>query len=363
MSNRAITDALSILGFSPFFENQLTGKTRDHAIIARVAAEHRGGYEVWSSLASGYAQLAGRLIQKLEDAAFPGVGDWVTLKSQPCSAQTTIIERVLTRRTVFMRGAAGRETREQVIAANVDLVFAVCGLDADYNPRRIERYIARIWAGGAQPAIILNKTDVCDDAAGRAAEIEVRCLAVPVYLTSARKQTGLSAIRDIIQPGITAAFVGSSGVGKSTLINALLGEERMTTSEVRTRDGRGRHVTTHRQLIRLPDGGLLLDTPGMRELQLLDDEGIKTVFADIDELAAQCRFRDCGHHSEPGCAVKRAVATGRIPAERLEHYLKLEREAQSFELRHNEHLRRKSEKIWGTLYDDAKRIRRLKRYS
>jgi ribosome biogenesis GTPase len=209
--------------------------------------------------------------------------------------------------------------------------------------------------------VILNKADIYSDAAGRVVEVQTHCPAVPIYLTSARDQIGLEAIRKLIGPGVTAAFVGSSGVGKSTLINALLGEERMATGEVRARDGRGCHITTHRQLILLPDGGLLLDTPGMRELQLLDDEGIQTVFSDIDEMAAQCRFRDCRHDSEPGCAVKQAVALGQIPAERLEHYLKLEREAHSFELRHNEHLRRKSERVWGTLYDEAKRIRRWKR--
>lgn len=352
---------LSTLGFSSFFERQLADNTSADAIVARVAAEHRGGYDVWSSAGTFFAQLAGRLMQDLDEAAFPGVGDWVTLKSRPSPTETTIIESVLTRRTVFMRGAAGRESRGQVIAANVDFVFAVSGLDADYNPRRIERYVARIWASGAQPLVVLNKADICDDPASRIAEVEASCPAVPVYLTNARGQTGLDALGDIIRPGVTAAFVGSSGVGKSTLINALLGEERMTTGEVRTSDGRGCHITTHRQLLLLPNGGLVLDTPGMRELQLLDEEGIRTVFSDIDKLAADCRFRDCRHDNEPGCAVKRAVAAGRIPAERLEHYLKLAREARSFELRHNEHLRRKSEKIWGKLYDDAKLIRRLKR--
>lgn len=349
------------LGFGPFFEKQLQDKTIDEVIPARIAAEHRGGYEVWSSAGEGFAQLAGRLLQEHAEEALPGVGDWVLLKSQPGPGRTTIIERILDRRTMFIRGAAGREVRGQVVAANVDLVFAVCGLDADYNLHRIERYLARIWAGGAQPAVILNKADICEDTFSRITEVEDNCPGVPVYPTSALNSQGLDEIRKVIQPGLTAAFVGSSGAGKSTLVNALLGEKLMATGEVRASDGRGRHVTSHRQLVLLPDGGLLLDTPGMRELQMFDDEGISNVFADIEELAGQCRFTDCRHGTEPGCAVKEAIDQGKISADRLEHYLKLEQEAQSYELRHNEHLKRKNEKVWGQLYKEVDRLRRWKR--
>ena len=351
---------LSDLGFGPFFSRQLESESIDTAIPARISAEHRGSYEVWSQAGQGQAQLAGRLLQELDQEEFPGVGDWVTLKSQPGSGQTTIIERVLNRRTVFTRGAAGRETRGQVVAANVDIVFAVCGLDADYSVRRIERYLARIWAGGATPVVILNKADIREDAAALAAEVEERCPAVPVHLTSALHTRGLEEIRSLIGTGITTAFVGSSGAGKSTLINALLGEQRMATGEVRARDGRGRHTTSHRQLLLLPGGGLLLDTPGMRELQLVDDRGIETVFADIEELSAQCRFRDCTHGSEPGCAVKRAVNEGRLAAERLDHYRKLGREAQAFEQRRDEHTKRKSDRELQRMYNEVKRIKGLK---
>jgi len=247
------------------------------------------------------------------------------------------------------------------VAANVDLVFVVCGLDADYNLRRIERYLARIWAGGAQPAVILNKSDIREDAAAMVSEVEARCPGVPVHAASALRSEGVAAIRGLIRPGLTAAFVGSSGAGKSTLVNALLGEERMATGEVRAGDGRGCHVTTHRQLVLLPGGGMVLDTPGMRELRLIDDEGIGAVFSDIEELSGQCRFRDCRHGSEPGCAVRDAVERGTLHADRLDHYLKLGREARSMELRHDEHLRRKSERVWGQLHDEAVRIRRWKR--
>ncbi|MDD5224401.1 MAG: ribosome small subunit-dependent GTPase A [bacterium] len=288
------------------------------------------------------------------------MGDWVVLKEAPEPDRTTIIDHVLARRTVFTRGAAGREARAQVVAANVDLVFAVCGLDADFNVRRIERYLARIWASGAMPAVVLNKSDVCDSAAVRQAEVESHCPGVPVYVTSALRSEGIEAVRAGIRTGMTAAFVGSSGAGKSTLVNALLGEERMPTGEVRARDGRGCHVTTHRQIVSLPGGGLLLDTPGLRELQLVDEDGLDSVFEDIAALSEHCRFRDCRHDNEPGCAVREAVESGTMTAERLEHYRKLGREAQAYERRHDARLRKQTGRVWGQLYDEAKQLRRLK---
>jgi ribosome biogenesis GTPase / thiamine phosphate phosphatase len=351
---------LSALGFDSFFEAQLLDGSAETLYPARVASEHRGRYEVWSKDGSGLAHLAGRLHRELDQVTSPRVGDWVALRSVPGSDQIAIIERVFKRRTVYTRGAAGPETQAQVIAANIDIVFVVCGLDADYNPRRIERYVARIWASGAQPAIVLNKTDLNAAAEACAAEIEARCPGVPVYATSAIQSEGISEIRAKILPGLTAAFVGSSGAGKSTLINALLGEERMATSAVRTQDSRGRHTTTRRQLIMLPGAGLLLDTPGMRELQLIDDEGIGAVFSDIEKLASNCRYRDCHHKSEPGCAVIEAVADGTLSAERFEHYHKLEREAHAYEVRHDAQLKRKSERTWKNLKSEGEAIRRRK---
>jgi ribosome biogenesis GTPase len=351
---------LSALGFGPFFEQQISSIGGDKVVVARVAAEHRGAYEVWSATDSGRAQLGGRLRVEIQGAGLPGVGDWVVIHEAPGPDQTAIIERVLERRTVFTRGAAGRETRAQVIAANVDLVFAVCGLDADFSLRRIERDLARIWASGAQPSVILNKADVCANPWARVAEVERHAINVPIHVISALYSEGIEAVRACIHEGMTVALVGSSGAGKSTLVNALLGEERMRTREVRAVDGRGCHVTTHRQLILLPGGGLLLDTPGMREVQLLDSEGIDTVFRDITALADRCRFRDCTHESEPGCAVREAVDSGDLDADRFEHYLKLEREAQANELRHDEHRRRKAERVWGQLSDEVAQLRKWK---
>jgi ribosome biogenesis GTPase / thiamine phosphate phosphatase len=351
---------LSALGFGPFFEQQLRTSVGDEEVPARVAAEHRGAYEVWSDAGSGRAQLAGRLRLEQEDAGAPGVGDWVVVKDAPGPDHTAVIERVLTRRTVFTRGAAGREARAQVVAANVDLVFAVCGLDADFDIHRIERYLARIWASGAEPAVILNKSDICEDLDGHISEVESRCVGVSIHVTSALHAEGLEAVRASIHDGMTVALVGSSGAGKSTLVNGLLGENRMRTGEVRPGDGRGRHITTHRQLVLLPGGGLLLDTPGMRELQLVDEAGLGSVFGDIATLADRCRFRDCRHEREPGCAVRQAVESGELDAERLEHYRKLEREARAYELRHDEHRRRQAERVWGQLSDEVARLRKWK---
>jgi ribosome biogenesis GTPase / thiamine phosphate phosphatase len=351
---------LSALGFSPFFERQLQPSDGDEVIPARIAAEHRGAYEVWSTTGSGRAQLAGRVSLELEDGSPPGVGDWVVLKDAPGPDHTTIIERVLERRTVFTRGAAGREARAQVVAANVDVVFAVCGLDSDFNLRRIERYLARIWASGAQPAVILNKADICADTGARIADIESHAVGVPVHVISALRLEGIDAVRSSIHEGMTVALVGSSGAGKSTLVNALLGKEQMRTGEVRASDGRGRHVTSHRQLVLLPGGGLLLDTPGMRELQLLDDDGIDTVFGDLAALAGRCRFRDCRHDTEPGCAVKEAVESGELDPDRFEHYRKLKREAQANEVRQDEHRRRQAERVWGQLSDEVAQLRKWK---
>jgi len=347
------------LGYGPFFQQQVRPADGPDSIVARVAIEHRGSYEVWSQAGAGPAQLAGRLRLELDGAGRPGVGDWVLLKEPPAPDRTAVIDRVLARRTVFTRGAAGREARAQVIAANVDLVFTVCGLDGDFNVRRIERYLARIRASGAQPSVILNKADICPDIAACVAEVESRCASVPVYLTSALHSRGTAALGACIHPGMTVAFVGSSGAGKSTLVNALLGERRMPT-DLRARPGRGRHLTTHRELILLPGGGVLLDTPGMRELQLFDDSGLDEVFGEIAALGMRCRFRNCRHDTEPGCAVKEAVETRRLATERLEHFRQLEREAQAYERRHDQRLRRQSERVWGQLHDEVARLRRWK---
>jgi ribosome biogenesis GTPase / thiamine phosphate phosphatase len=349
---------LSALGFGPFFAQQLPpGET---AFPARIAAEHRSLYEIWSAGGEAQAVLSGKLRSSLSDERLPCVGDWVLLKQPPSPASPAVIERLLDRRSEFSRGAAGRGSGAQAMAANADLVFAVCGLDADFNLHRIERFVARIWASGAQPVVVLNKADLCGDASPRASETARRCPGVPVLVTSVKLQEGIEALRASIRPGETAALVGSSGVGKSSLINALLGVELMRTAATRQEDGRGRHTTTHRQLLLLPQGGILLDTPGMRELQLIGSDGLEAVFEDIASLARDCRFSDCSHGREPGCAVREAVEAGKIPAERLAHYRKLEEEAAANARRRDVRLQRRDERAWGKLTREGNWIRRLK---
>ena len=239
------------------------------------------------------------------------------------------VEAVLPRASVFTRRAAGRDHREQIVAANVDVVLIVSSLNSEFSARRLERYLTLAWESGAQPVVVLSKADLSADPSALLREVESVAVGVPVQLTSARQPETLEALHALLQPNRTGALLGSSGVGKSTIINALVGHERQDTGEIRESDDRGRHTTTRRELVLLPGGGVLIDTPGMRELQLTEaGHGLLSAFDDIEALAEQCAFGDCTHGPEPDCAVKAAVAAGRLDPERLEHYHKLARELQ-----------------------------------
>jgi ribosome biogenesis GTPase len=238
-----------------------------------------------------------------------------------------LIQTVLTRRSKFTRKVAGRRVEEQVIAANVDIAFVVMALDGDFNVRRLERFLAQCWESGAKSIIVLNKTDDCEDVAARVSEVESISAGVPIFAVSARTGDGLEALNDLLAPGQTIVLLGSSGVGKSTLLNHFLRRDAQAVQAVRESDSRGRHTTTSRDLFALPGGALLIDTPGLRELQLWGaGEGVEQAFSDIEELAAQCRYGDCGHTSEPDCAVQAAIADGRLDPARLENQRKLQRE-------------------------------------
>jgi len=273
------------------------------------------------------AETTGKLRYEAQSRAdLPAVGDWVALKKR-ADQEYARIHAVLPRFSKFTRKTAGTKTEEQVVGANIDTVLLVTALNQDFNPRRIERYLTVAWNSGAHPVVVLSKADLCEDVASKVAAIEAISNGAPVHAISAKRGPGVEVLQTYCQPGQTVAVLGTSGVGKSTLINRLLGFDRQKVKEVRETDERGQHTTRHRELILLPTGGLVLDTPGMRELQLWEtDEGVEQVFSDIEEIAAHCRFSNCQHTTEPGCAIRAALADGTLAASRFENYLKLQQE-------------------------------------
>ena len=292
----------------------------------RVTIQQRSHYVVVTDFGELKALLSGRVAHEAVEAEHPAVGDWVAIAPRP-EEGTATIHAVLPRRTAFTRKAAGPEQTVQVVAANVDVAFLVASMNADLSARRLERYLASAWQSGARPVVVLTKADLCQDVEAAMAEAESVAVGAPVLAVSAVSGEGMDGLAAHLKPGETCVLVGSSGVGKSTLVNALAGAEIMATAAIREADAHGRHTTTHRELVLLPGGALILDTPGMREFGLMDaDEGLGAVFEDIEALALNCRFRDCGHANEPGCAVREALETGVLDADRWKSFQKLQRE-------------------------------------
>ncbi len=318
---------LNSIGWSNFFAATFSPYAAQGRVPGRVTIAHRDRYQVYTEQGEITATLSGTFRhQCAEMQDMVAVGDWVVLQMQP-EQSTGIIHAVLPRRSKFSRKLAGAITQEQIIATNLDTVFIVCGLDYDFNLNRIERYLILTWESGASPVIILSKADLCPDLATKIAAVEAIALGVPVLPISVTTQQGLEQLQTYLQPGQTIALLGSSGVGKSTLTNYLMGTTVQAVQAVRQHDSKGRHTTTHRELLRLPSGALIIDTPGMRELQLWSgDVGLGDTFADIEKIGQRCRFRDCHHQAEPGCAVQAAIAIDELQPERLQHYQKLQRE-------------------------------------
>jgi ribosome biogenesis GTPase len=321
-------DGLEALGYSAAWAEALAALGAPELRPGRVVLEHGRFLRLGTADGELLSVPTGRMRHEAANAAaLPTVGDWVAFAHKP-SEELASIRHLLPRRSRFSRRSAGSRSVEQVVAANVDTVLLMMGLDADFNLRRLERYLTLAHGSGAAPVIVLNKADLCPDLPGRRAEVEALAQAVPIVVTNLDAPDGHAAVDALLAPARTLALLGSSGVGKSTLLNRLLGEELQRTGAVRAGDGRGKHTTTGAQLFRLPGGALVIDTPGMRELQLWEaDAGLDSAFEDVEALATACRFRDCGHGEEPGCAVRAALASGELAADRYASFTKLRAES------------------------------------
>jgi ribosome biogenesis GTPase len=354
-------DSLEDLGYSPFFSAQVErfDLVRSGLVPARIAADGPGIYPLLGCQAL-LGELSGRLRHEIHGSERPAAGDWVAVADD---AERAVIHHVLRRRTAMVRRAADTEATAQVIAANVDVICLVTSANRDLNPRRIERYLTAVWESGAEPVVVLNKVDLVADVAPLIDSIAAVALAVPVVQVSALTGAGVDELRTHVGLGCTVGLVGSSGVGKSSLINRLVGRDVQHVSDIREDDARGRHTTTRRELVLLSGGGVLIDTPGMRELGLIEDEGgVDTAFADIAAIALGCRFNDCLHEAEPGCAVQAALYSGTLSAERLKSYRKLLREIAAAERKRDPVLAANERRRWKSIHKEMRALSKADRY-
>lgn len=334
-------DFLVQIGWGETLQREFEAIDEGSYLPGRVTRENRGQYIVNTDDGPGIARLPGKFLKESDnEQQYPTVGDWLVLSPNVGDSEYTIVS-VLQRKTVIERQVAGKESNTQLIAANFDSLFLVSGLDGDFNPRRIQRYLSLAVVTGAEPVVVLNKVDLHEDLSEIEARMKDIASNVAVFYVSAKDRCSLSRLMPYLEKGKTVALLGSSGVGKSTLINALVGEDMLLTQANRESDNRGRHTTTWRELIVLPEGGALIDLPGMRELQLTGQgEGIQKTFTEIEELSSACRFRNCRHENEPGCAVQAAISSGELDADRLSQYYKLQVESAIAEKREAERLKR-----------------------
>lgn len=342
---------VTTFGFSSYFKEQMTAFMEEtkfkNCVPARVVLEHKHSYRVLAEEGEWLATVAGHFAYtSFSRGDFPAVGDWVLVEKMP-GEEKAIIHKLFARKSVFSRKVAGKEITEQIVASNVDIVLLVMSLNADFNIRRLERYLVAAWDSGAKPVIVLTKADLCANVLNYVSEVEAIAFGVDIFVTSALSGEGLADIRALFTAGITGALLGSSGAGKSTLTNALVEDALMKVSDIREDDAKGRHTTTHRELVVLPSGGCLIDTPGMRELQLWDQgDSLSASFKDIEELTAVCRYRDCSHQNEPQCAVQQAIRDGEVEESRLQSYFKLQKELAFIERKTNTQARLDEQRKW-----------------
>ncbi|WP_226680841.1 ribosome small subunit-dependent GTPase A [Sutcliffiella horikoshii] len=335
------------LGWNEFLNNAFIEYEEQGYTVGRVMLEHKRLYRVETDQGECLAEVSGKYrFESVTREDYPAVGDWVVLSERQEEGKATI-HALLPRFSKFSRKAAGLTTEEQIVAANVDTVFLVQSLNYDFNPRRLERYLVMAWESGSNPVVVLTKSDLCENIPGKIAEVEAVAFGVPIYAVSVKEETGLEELETYFAEGKTVALLGSSGAGKSTLTNYLLGEEKQLIQEVRSDDDKGKHTTTYRELYMLPTGGLVLDTPGMRELQLWEADGaISHSFQDIEDLAEQCYFRDCKHANEPKCAVQGAIEDGTLEAARYQSYVKLQRELAFLERKNDKRAQLAEKEKW-----------------
>ncbi|MDJ0533740.1 MAG: ribosome small subunit-dependent GTPase A [Xenococcaceae cyanobacterium MO_207.B15] len=318
---------LELFGWNSALACSFEPYAKDGYSVGRITLEYRGEYTLYSELGEVRAKISGKLRHQITDGGeFPAIGDWVVIKTRQ-NEQSATIYGIMPRKSKFSRKTVGGKTSEQIVAANIDTALLVSGLDNDFNLRRIERYLILTWESGANPIIVLNKADACSEVEQCVAEVEAIAPGVPIIVLSAVLKQGLDELKNYIQPGMTVAMLGSSGVGKSTIANQLMGGELQKVQPVRHGDNRGKHTTTHRELFLLPGGGVIIDTPGMREIQIWATEtSFEQTFTDIEMLAKKCRFRDCQHSHEPDCAVQNAILQGVLDERRFLNYQKLHKE-------------------------------------
>ena len=348
-------------GYNSFFESHFREYSGDGYVPGRVAVQNKSNYVVYSEHGELTAEISGKFMfdaDAKED--YPAVGDWVVMRPL-LDEQKGIIDAVLPRRTAFSRKEAGGKTEKQVLASNIDIVFIMTSLNHDFNLRRVERYLVLANESEINPVIVLSKSDLCEDVQDRVNEVKGVAKSVSVHAISSVMHEGIDLLKPYFTEGSTIAVLGSSGVGKSTFINVLLGSDELKTTEVSAYKDKGHHATTRRELILIPGGGLIIDTPGMRELQLWEGEGgLENLFDDIEELASQCKFSDCMHKSEPGCAIRRAIKKGDLDEDRYKSYLKMAREIKYFEFRKDHLASIQEKKKWKKINKMAKQITKMK---